>query len=298
MDLTLRQAIGRFAVMMRVQGYSEHSVLNYRRDLLGLAESITAALGHEARADDVTTELVARHLSRVRDLRARTTFDRHRFSALTFFRYLEAWHGVSNPMRSLRQPRAAFPCLPRPLSREEITELIEFDCSLHSRRAVRDRAIVEVLYSAGLRVSELLWLTWRDTVATEPGFILVRSGKGGRDRLAPIGEPAADALEAWERTAWIRGELDAPVFHNSRGERLTVRAVQLLLRLRGRRAGIERPIHPHMLRHSFATHLLENGADLASIGEMLGHANLSTTARYAHVNLAYLQAQHAHHPRA
>src|SRR5260370_42370394 len=128
------------------------------------------------------------------------------------------------------------------------------------------------------------------------GDVRITAGKGGRDRIVIIGERARDALASWRRAAWSK-DPGGPIIQNNRGERLTVRGAQMRFRKRARRAGIE-GVHPHMLRHSFATHMLENGAGLADIGVLLGHKNLNTTTRYAHVNIAYLSKQHAFHPRA
>jgi integrase/recombinase XerC len=163
---------------------------------------------------------------------------------------------------------------------------------------LRDRAILETLYSSGLRVSELVGLNWRD-LDDEVGMVLVRSGKGNKDRMVPIGEPALDALKAWRRAMPKAWELDGPVITNLRGGRLTTRAVENILAQRIVAAGLGSSITPHGLRHCFATHMLNAGADLRSIQEMLGHASLATTQRYTHVSVKHLKEVYRRaHPRA
>ncbi len=162
----------------------------------------------------------------------------------------------------------------------------------HRALDLRDRAMLEVAYASGCRIAELVSLNWEDLRGGMPGDVRIIEGKGGSDRVALIGEPALDALARWKRAAWFK-DLGAPVFQNLRGERLTVRRAQKVFKARAALAGIEGRVHPHMFRHSCATHLLERGAGIADIGALLGHKNLNTTARYTHVNMAYLRGQHA-----
>ena len=154
--------------------------------------------------------------------------------------------------------------------------------------ALRDRAIFETLYSSGLRVGELVGLNWRD-IDEELGMVMIRAGKGNKDRLVPLGEPALDALKKWKTAMPIAWEHDGPVITNLRGGRLTTRSVEMILQRRIEAAGISAGVTPHGLRHSFATHMLGNGADLRSIQEMLGHASLATTQRYTHVSVNHLK---------
>jgi integrase/recombinase XerC len=179
-----------------------------------------------------------------------------------------------------------------------VRTLIEANAEEATPAALRDRAILETLYSTGLRVSELVGLNWRD-LDEEVGMVLVRSGKGNKDRMVPIGEPALDALRAWRRAMPVAWELNGPVITNLRGGRLTARAVELMLSRRIMEAGLTSSITPHGLRHCFATHLLNAGADLRSIQEMLGHASLATTQRYTHVSINRLKEVYRRaHPRA
>ena len=147
-------------------------------------------------------------------------------------------------------------------------------------------------------MSELVDLDWRD-IDEELGMVTVRLGKGNKDRMVPIGEPALDALRTWRRAMPIAWEPDGPVIVNLRGGRLTSRAVEQILERRISAAGLAAGITPHGLRHCFATHMLNNGADLRSIQEMLGHASLATTQRYTHVSVNHLKEVYQRaHPRA
>ena len=197
-------------------------------------------------------------------------------------------------MRSIKTAKR----LPQVMSEDAVAILIEADGAPDTPATLRDRAILELLYSTGLRVSELTGLCWRD-LDTELGMVMVRAGKGNKDRLVPAGEPALDALLAWRAampTAWSP---DGPVITNLRGGRLTTRSVQKMVAQRLLRAGVDTPLTPHGLRHCFATHLLNAGADLRSIQEMLGHSSLATTQRYTHVSVRHLKEVYRRaHPRA
>ena len=163
---------------------------------------------------------------------------------------------------------------------------------------LRDSALLEVLYSCGLRASELVALDWGH-IDFDLGIARVERGKGGKQRVVPIGNEAIDALERY-RTAWTEPRLDhTAIFLNARGRRLDVRSVGRVLDRCLRRAAVTINASPHALRHSFATHLLEHGADLRAIQEMLGHVSISTTQRYTHLDLRRLSAVYDKaHPRA
>jgi integrase/recombinase XerC len=189
--------------------------------------------------------------------------------------------------------------LPSILSEDEARQLIEHTPDAAETPAMaRDRAILEVLYSSGLRVSELVGLDWRD-IDDELGMLTVRAGKGAKDRVVPIGEPALDALKAWRPLLPIPADPNAPVIINLRGTRLSTRSVEKIVAQRIIDAGLTSSVTPHGLRHSFATHMLNAGADLRSIQEMLGHASLATTQRYTHVSIDRLKDVYRRaHPRA
>src|SRR5208283_837784 len=203
----------------------------------------------------------------------------------------------ANPAQGMRSPKIE-KRLPQVMNEDAVATLVEAGGHSGTPAALRDRAMLEVLYSSGLRVSELTGLCWRD-LDTELGMIMVRAGKGNKDRVVPIGEPALDALLAWRAAMPISWSAEGPVITNLRGRRLTPRSVQKIVASRLTMAGLDTPLTPHGLRHCFATHLLNAGADLRSIQEMLGHSSLATTQRYTHVSVSHLKEVYRRaHPRA
>jgi len=195
----------------------------------------------------------------------------------------------SDPARALRAPRSRRP-LPIHLSEEDVGRLID------AASGERDRAILETLYGGGLRVSELVGLD-RDDLDPRHGIARVR-GKGRKERLAPLGGSAVRAIDAWLQ-ARPRGGDSRAVFVGPRGSRLTARTVHRLVKACAARAGVDARARPHTLRHSFATHLLDRGANLREVQELLGHKNIATTQVYTHVSLERLKRVYAAaHPRA
>jgi integrase/recombinase XerD len=216
-----------------------------------------------------------------------------------FCRYLRQ-EGVlaTDALLDLETPRIP-QRLPHFLSVEEVDCLLR-QPRLDTPRGLRDAAMLEVLYATGLRVSELVTLPMSALHLVE-GWIKVR-GKGGKERLIPLGEQAVARLRAYlsgPRERLMRGRRTTQVFVNGRGTGMTRQGFWKLLRGYAGRAGITKPISPHALRHSFATHLLERGADLRSVQQMLGHSDISTTQIYTHVLEARLRAAYQrYHPRA
>lgn len=217
----------------------------------------------------------------------------------SFCRYLRQ-EGVlvTDPLRDLETPRPP-PRLPHFLSLDEVECLLR-QPRLETPRGVRDAAMLETLYATGLRVSELVALPMSALHLTE-GWIKVR-GKGGKERLLPLGEPAITRVQAYlasARAHLMRGGRTTQVFVNGRGEGMTRQGFWKLLRVYARQASITKPLSPHTIRHSFATHLLAHGADLRSVQQMLGHSDISTTQIYTHVLEARLRsAYQRYHPRA
>ncbi len=215
----------------------------------------------------------------------------------SLFRHLLRLGAVDhNPAADVRAPKAGRQ-LPKTLDVEQVTRLLTFpgDKALD----VRDRAILELFYSSGLRLSELLALDLAAAADIRQGRVRV-TGKGGKIREVPVGRHAIAALEAWlrERPALAR-DGEAALFLSRDGRRLSPRAVQQRLRLRARQQGIEGRVHPHMLRHSFASHLLESSGDLRAVQELLGHADIGTTQIYTHLDFQHLaQVYDRAHPRA
>ncbi len=211
---------------------------------------------------------------------------------------------AANPAQGVRTPKVPV-TLPRHLRPGEVESLIEAPEG-DEPLVRRDRAILELLYAAGLRVSELVGLDWRQVDLS--ARVVRVMGKGSKERMVPFGRPAAEALrrwlESWEPVRAAGGGMDAadagePVFLNSRGGRLTDRSVRRVIDKWVDGAAVARGVHPHTLRHTFATHLLENGADLRAIQELLGHSSLSTTQKYTHLEVDRLLAVYrGAHPRA
>ena len=250
----------------------------YRRDLTMLADW----LGHPLAS--ATTEELERWIAELRAQGlAPATIARRVASVRSFFRHAVLIGSViENPAADLELPRRVR-TLPRTLSPGEAERLIDAAAGT-TPRALRDRALVELLYGAGLRVSEAVGL---DRAGVDLEQRLVRTiGKGGKERVVPVGRQAVDALRRY--LARGRPHLDRrhrpELFLNAQGGALTRAGAFLILRRLAEKAGLEpERVHPHLLRHSFATHLLEGGADLRSVQEMLGHADLATTELYTHV---------------
>jgi integrase/recombinase XerC len=291
------------AALKKASRAAENTVVSYRRDLLAFRTFLlerAAVVGRrvdEIDLAEITADHIRSYLAELMKTAKRATVQRRLSAIKAFFRYRETTIGEPSPARSIRSPKN-MRGLPSILQQDEVRLLVEVAPGDSSPAAVRDRAIFETLYSAGLRVSELVGLNWRD-IDEELGMVMVRSGKGNKDRLVPLGEPALDALLKWRRAMPIAWEPSGPVIVNLRGGRLTTRSVEMILQRRISQAGIGANITPHGLRHSFATHMLNNGADLRSIQEMLGHASLATTQRYTHVSVNHLKEVYKRaHPRA
>ena len=216
-----------------------------------------------------------------------------------FYRFLVLDRRIrSSPADDLRPPRA-WPALPKFLSLEDVDRLLE-QPDTSTVLGLRDRAMIELLYATGPRVSELVGVRLADLRLAEHYLTCV--GKGRKERLVPIGEQAADWIRRYQATArreLLRGRASPRLFVNARGGPLSRVGFWKILKQYGRAAGLPRTVSPHVLRHSFATHLLERGADLRAIQLMLGHADLSTTQIYTHVLEARLRTVYDRfHPRA
>jgi integrase/recombinase XerC len=203
-----------------------------------------------------------------------------------------------NPAEAIASPRVGRH-LPRTMTVDEVFNLLEH-MQGDDPISLRDRALLELLYAAGLRVSELVSLDLADVDLS--GLMVRAVGKGNKERLVPFGRKAADSIRAWldsSQRLRTKGKAPSALFLNARGGRLTDRSVRRVLDRRLREAAIFAQISPHVLRHSFATHLLGAGADLRAIQELLGHASLSTTQRYTHVSMDSLMRTYDRaHPRA
>jgi integrase/recombinase XerC len=214
----------------------------------------------------------------------------------SFYRWLmKEGLADSNPAASVRAPKSSKK-LPATLDADAITRLLEFEDS--SPLALRDKAIMELIYSSGLRLMELAGLTW-DQIDAASGMITV-TGKGNKTRMVPLGSFAAKALLDWRK---VRGEFAAfeepHVFVSCRGNPISPRTIQARVRHWARRQGLPQRVYPHLLRHSFASHMLESSGDLRAVQELLGHADISTTQVYTHLDFQHLaKVYDKAHPRA
>ncbi|HZB22392.1 MAG TPA: tyrosine recombinase [Gaiellaceae bacterium] len=257
----------------------------YRRDLTHFARWLAACVSETQAPARATTAQLEQYVAQLRaDGRAPATVARRIAALRAFYRHLALLGTrVDNPAAELAPPRRPRK-LPRTLSPGEVERLIDAAKGT-TPRALRDSAIVELLYGAGLRVSELVSLH-RSSVELDERIVRC-VGKGDKERVVPIGRPAVEALRRYVSRG--RPHLDRrhrhELFLNAKGGPLTRAGVFLILRTVAAKAGLEAGrVHPHLLRHSFATHLLEGGADLRSVQEMLGHADLATTELYTHVS--------------
>lgn len=284
---------------------SPHTLRNYVSDLAQFREFLARRKlclddGGAVDAGKVDIHVVRAYLaSRTKDLK-KSSVGRKLAAIKGFFRYLVAVHRLEkDPLLLIQTPKQEKP-LPGFLSVDDVFQLLT-GIKVKNSLDMRDRAMLEFFYSTGVRVSELVGLNW---AAIDFQLEIVRVvGKGSKERIVPFGRVAKEALGEYaseQRKRWnyaCKGE--APVFLNNRGGRITTRSVARIVEKHLRQAGIAVKMGPHGLRHTFATHLLNSGADLRVIQEMLGHASLSTTQRYTHLNLDQLTAVYDKaHPRA
>ncbi len=280
--------------MEHVRGASRNTISAYRRDLAEFTshlESREISLDHPDSMKLFMGYLFRRGL-------ARTSMARKVSAVRSFYRFLvRQGHIEVNPGDEIPTPKTPR-TNPRFLNLEEVTALL--DSSAGDRATdLRDLAMWELLYSSGLRVSELAALNTGDW--DQEGRLVRVLGKGNKTRIVPLGDKAACRLEKYMRASnrWPTDRGSAPIFLNRGGGRLSVRGIQQRLEKRLRECGLDTRISPHVLRHTFATHLLESGADLRAIQEMLGHESLQTTQRYTHVTLErLLEIYDRAHPRS
>ncbi|RLB07725.1 MAG: tyrosine recombinase XerC [Deltaproteobacteria bacterium] len=283
------------------RGTSPHTCRAYRKDL----ESFATFLGKKGLPLDVTKidhlmiRLYLGYLYKEEGVK-RISVGRKLATLRTFFRYLKR-EGIigKNPAKMVATPKGRKD-LPHALTVDEVFRLLDTPDKTNPL-GLRDWAILELLYSSGLRVAELTSLNMED-LDLAGGMVRVM-GKGGKERMLPIGSKAAEALRAYlahrKRLAGKGERSPKPLFLNYRGGRLSARSVARMVKKYLQKGGVWKNISPHTFRHSFATHLLDAGADLRGIQELLGHASLSTTQRYTHVSTARLMEVYDRtHPRA
>jgi len=284
---------------------SPHTLRNYLSDLEQFEKFLVEkelCLGGERTGDArrVDIYVVRAYLASLAKDRKKSSIGRKLAALKGFFRYLVTTGQIEkDPLLLIRSPKQEKP-LPAFLSVDDTFHLID-GITIKGALDIRDRAILEFFYSTGVRVSELVGLNWAD-VDFQLGIVRVL-GKGSKERIVPVGETSLQTLRDYSlelRKKWnlpCKGE--TAVFLNNRGKRITTRSVARVVEKHLKQSGIAVKIGPHGLRHSFATHLLNSGADLRVIQELLGHASLSTTQRYTHLNLDQLTAVYDKaHPRA
>lgn len=298
----MHTAIARFLQYLAVErNASAYTVKSYREDLSTLVAYLSDIHGGKPPSPgnitvfDLRGYIAALHESGY----AKSSIARHLASLRGLFRFgqREGW-AKNNPAKPLRNPRKSR-TLPHFLSTNDLARLLESP-PLDEPMGLRDRAILETMYSAGLRVGEVVGLN--DADLDFDAEILRIRGKGRKERLAPIGSHALRALALWLKKRKLRNSEagpESPVFVNRFGARLTTRSVGRMLEKHLRTTGLDRRTTPHSLRHSFATHLLDRGADIRSVQELLGHKSLVTTQIYTHVSAATLREVYERsHPRA
>lgn len=291
MSTNFTEQIRAFREWLRVEkGYSPHTVTSYGRDL----EEFVAQLGHEVALTAIDAKVVRAFVYALHGRNQASSVARKLSALRTFFRFLLR-QGLMHrdPVAGVAMPKIGRN-IPVFLTVDEVFTLMEMP-GVADPFAARDRAILEMLYSTGMRVAELAALNL-DRLDLAEGMVRV-IGKGNKERLVPVGNPALSALDHYlpqrtrlvaERVARGNAPEEKAVFLNGRGSRLTTRSIERLVSMYAERAGIAARVTPHALRHSFATHLLEMGADLRTVQELLGHASLSTTQKYTHLNLDHL----------
>ena len=298
----MQAAITRFLKYLRYErNASDLTIKSYLEDLTALLEYLSETLEQIPQPVDVTTVELRGYVSELHEAGyARTTIARRLASTRSFYRFLQREDEIdANPAKALRNPRRTR-TLPHFLSTKDIGRLLNAPPP-QTPLGNRDRAILETIYAAGLRVSELVGVNDGDLDLPD-GVVRIR-GKGMRERLAPLGSYAVRALRRWlsvrELSPQETSGREAPVFVNKFGRRITTRSVARMLEKYLKTTGLDLRTTPHTLRHSFATHLLDRGADIRSVQELLGHKSLVTTQIYTHVSTAGLKAAYERaHPRA
>jgi integrase/recombinase XerD len=307
LDTADQAGIERFADMLWLEhGLAKNSLASYRSDLALLARWLRG----QSRALDAASAADLKGYLAHRTERARgQAAQRQPFSARSQARFITVcrrYFGwlvrerirLDDPAAHLEMPRLGR-ALPKTLSTQDVERLLATP-DAEQALGLRDRAMLELMYASGLRVSELVKLR-RDELNLDHGVVRL-VGKGGRERMVPMGVPAMEAVRLWLRQGrpqFAKAQSGDAVFLGRGGEAMTRQNFWLLIKRHARQAGIAAKLSPHTLRHAFATHLLEHGADLRAVQTLLGHADLSTTQIYTHVARARLKQLHAeHHPRA
>ncbi|MBM4429440.1 MAG: site-specific tyrosine recombinase XerD [Chloroflexi bacterium] len=300
----MQKKIEEFLTSLEVEkGYSENTRVAYKNDLGQFLDYLTAH-ADPAVSDwgEVKKDHLVAYISHLKADReyASTTVARKVAAIKSFFHFLVAEGFIKDdPTATLDSPRVK-KYLPRAISQQDVERLLDEAAKKDAPRSLRDRAILELLYATGMRVSELVAMNVGDVDVASASVRCF--GKGGKERVIPIYDRAVQALEAYltkGRLYLLRMPEQKALFLNQRGERLTRQGLWLIVKGYVKEAGIQVPVTPHTLRHSFATHMLRGGADLRNVQELLGHANIATTQVYTQVSNERLREVYDEaHPRA
>jgi integrase/recombinase XerD len=301
----VKEDINSFLNYLAVEkGFSENTIAAYRNDLHQLADFIDEEAARSGSFPSWAGFSRQGMLSYLLNLKERgyaaTTVARKVAAAKSFFSFMLAEGNMKdNPTQNVGSPKVG-KSLPRPISYSQAMLLLEQPAKLSTPEAKRDKAMLELLYASGMRVSELMSLNL-DSVDTEGGSARC-FGKGHKERVIPIAPRAASTLKEYVEEArphLVHNDAERALFLNRRGERLTRQGFWQILKGHAKSAGLDADITPHTLRHSFATHMLSGGADLRSVQELLGHANISTTQVYTHLTTEHIRRSYEKsHPRA
>ena len=292
----MESQVNRFLEYLHIErGLSPLTIKAYRRDLAAFSQGMQQrALVHPAEVSEHDVRAFVANMHRKGQ--GGKSLQRLLSAIRSFYGWLLREHQVkANPAAAVRAPKSGRK-LPQTLDTDAISHLLDFPCE--STLAVRDKAFMELFYSSGLRLAELAGLRW-DQIDLN-GSMLTVTGKGNKTRMLPIGSKAIAALLAWRR---VRGEFasgEVPqVFVSKNGKPLSPRAIQLRIQHWAKHQGLAQNVYPHLLRHSFASHVLESSGDLRAVQELLGHSDISTTQVYTHLDFQHLaKVYDKAHPRA
>lgn len=280
-----------------VRQLSPHTLTNYRRDLRSL-ESFCQQ-NNISKSQDINETEIRQWVGQLhRRGLAGGSIGRSLSACRSYFNYLGRETGQQrNPAAAVQAPRKARK-LPKTLDADQVSKFLDFKAD--SDIALRDSAIAELFYSSGLRLAELVAINVHDI--DRDSKLLSVTGKGNKTRTVPIGSVALKAIDDWlivRPPAPVNTDAARALFISNRGTRISVRSIQARLKLQGRKSGMHQDVHPHMLRHSFASHILESSGDLRAVQELLGHADISTTQIYTHLDFQHLaKVYDKAHPRS
>ncbi len=279
------------------RGYSYHTLDGYKRDILRFIRFVEQ---NEYDIENLDIDQLQRYIEYLHNIGLSTSSIERNVAALrSFFKFLYVAYNIRNNIIQLLELPSKSETLPQVLTVEEIEELMQ-QPDLTTLKGIRDRALMELLYATGVRISEALNLKLYDVDLKEK---LIRvMGKGRRERLVPFHEIAKDFLKEYidnVRPKLLRNKESSYIFLNMKGGKLSRIGFWKVLKEYAKMIGIEKKVHPHVFRHTFATHMLMNGCDLRVLQEILGHASITTTQRYTHVSITHLKEAHRrYHPRA